>query len=179
MSSLWELELSMEPGRDERLLRLSWSDLQRFGLKMKKNFSSPTCFPSALGSAVNAAFQLCSLVKRNDLDLLPREPWLPLFPCLSCLSCVLWHQQCSPFRSVEGSSSYRDVSQSLLIQLFLFVCFVSTRVHVFTSNEEMGSRKHRWGVSSFIWSSWHTLQFRLGKLSVQVLNPGCFSDSLW
>lgn len=76
------------------------------------------CLPSTLGSAVNSAFQLCFLVKRDDLDLLPREPWLPLFPCLSCLSGALCHQQCRPFRNVGGSSSNKDVPQSLLIQLF-------------------------------------------------------------
>lgn len=97
LSSSWEYEQPVGAGALHGTWQ-GWKPLAAELIRPSKvwfqNEKEPqltTCFPSTLGSAVNSAFPLCFLGKRNDLDLLPREPWLPLFPCLSCLSCVLWH----------------------------------------------------------------------------------------
>lgn len=139
MSSLWELELLMEPGRDGSVS--SWAGDQTFKalvLRWKRTAALhmlPTeagtccwCCFSALGKAQ------CPHGSRQSL-VFPATP-----PC--------------PFCRANPSEGWQQSVLYLLCWHNLLAVYISTRVHVFTSNEEMGSRKYRWGVSPFMFFLW-------------------------
>lgn len=103
-----------------------------------------TCFPPRLGPAAGAAFQLW---ERLSVQMAPGSP-LSFLPLLHVLNTS---------RANPSEGDRNQLCTSLCWHLL--AVFISTRVHVFTSNEEMGSRKHRWGVSPFTFSLWlHTLE---------------------
>lgn len=112
----------------------SWDETETAALHMLPTQAGTCCWCcfSALGKAQ------CPNGSRQSL-VFPATP-----PCPE-------YQQSKPFRGWQESALY--------LTLLTLAVFISTRVHVFTSNEEMGSRKHRWGVSPFTFSLWlHTLE---------------------
>lgn len=140
MSSLWELELSMEPGRDGSVS--SWAGDETFrALVLRWKRAAALCLlPTQAGTCCWCCFQLWG---RLSVQM------AAAVPCPSCHSSMSW-------MAAEQTLHKGDRNQlcASLCWHTLLAVFISTRVHVFTSNEEMGSRKYRWGVSSFMFFVW-------------------------